>query len=35
MMSKSDIDQVCIYTIRTLSMGAVQTANSGHDLPYS
>jgi transketolase len=29
-MSVSDIDQLCIDTIRTLSMDAVQKANSGH-----
>ncbi len=29
-MNKSDIDQLCINTIRTLSMDAVQKANSGH-----
>jgi transketolase len=29
-MSASDIDQLCIDTIRTLSMDAVQKANSGH-----
>ncbi len=29
-MSKQDIDQLCINTIRTLSMDAVQQANSGH-----
>ena len=29
-MSDSSIDQVCINTIRTLSMDAVQQANSGH-----
>ena len=28
--SKSEIDQLCINTIRTLSMDAVQQANSGH-----
>src|ERR1700749_5086548 len=27
---KSDIDELCINTIRTLSMDAVQKANSGH-----
>lgn len=27
---KKEIDQLCINTIRTLSMDAVQTANSGH-----
>ena len=26
----SDIDQLCINTIRTLSMDAIQKANSGH-----
>jgi transketolase len=30
MMSKSDLDLACINTIRTLSMDAVQAANSGH-----
>src|SRR5580765_6144347 len=29
-MSKTDIDQLCINTIRTLAMDAVQQANSGH-----
>ncbi|MFL5041390.1 MAG: transketolase [Xanthobacteraceae bacterium] len=29
-MSATDIDQLCIDTIRTLSMDAVQKANSGH-----
>src|SRR6202163_4006748 len=29
-VSKTDIDQLCINTIRTLSMDAVQQANSGH-----
>ena len=29
-MSKQNIDQLCINTIRTLSMDAVQQANSGH-----
>jgi transketolase len=29
-MSASDTDQLCIDTIRTLSMDAVQKANSGH-----
>ena len=29
-MSKQDIDQLCINTIRTLSIDAVQQANSGH-----
>jgi transketolase len=29
-MSKQNIDQLCIDTIRTLSMDAVQQANSGH-----
>ena len=29
-MSQSSIDQLCINTIRTLSMDAVQQANSGH-----
>jgi transketolase len=29
-MSSSDLDQLCINTIRTLSMDAVQQANSGH-----
>src|ERR1700689_4664820 len=28
--SKSSIDELCINTIRTLSMDAVQQANSGH-----
>ncbi len=28
--SKTDIDQLCINTIRTLSLDAVQKANSGH-----
>jgi len=26
----SDVDQLCINTIRTLAMDAVQTADSGH-----
>ncbi len=30
LMSQSSIDQLCINTIRTLSMDAVQQANSGH-----
>jgi transketolase len=30
MPSKSDLDTTCINTIRTLSMDAVQAANSGH-----
>ncbi|HEY4490405.1 MAG TPA: transketolase [Acidobacteriota bacterium] len=30
MMAKKDLDQLCINTIRTLSMDAVQQANSGH-----
>src|SRR6516164_9622706 len=30
MMGKSDLDLTCINTIRTLSMDAVQAANSGH-----
>src|SRR4030088_2050429 len=29
-MMNKDIDQLCINTIRTLSMDAVQQANSGH-----
>jgi transketolase len=29
-VAKKDIDQLCINTIRTLSMDAVQQANSGH-----
>ncbi len=29
-MSTSTVDQLCINTIRTLSMDAVQQANSGH-----
>ena len=29
-MSQQDLDQLCINTIRTLSMDAVQQANSGH-----
>jgi transketolase len=29
-VSKIQIDQLCINTIRTLSMDAVQQANSGH-----
>ena len=28
--TQQDIDQLCINTIRTLSMDAVQQANSGH-----
>ena len=30
MLGKNDLDAVCINTIRTLSMDAVQAANSGH-----
>jgi transketolase len=30
MVSKNDLDTTCINTIRTLSMDAVQAANSGH-----
>ena len=30
MMAKGEIDALCINTIRTLSMDAVQEANSGH-----
>ena len=30
MTQQSDLDQLCINTIRTLSMDAVQAANSGH-----
>jgi transketolase len=30
MLGKSDLDAMCINTIRTLSMDAVQAANSGH-----
>src|ERR1700752_3725771 len=30
MMINKEIDQLCINTIRTLSMDAVQAANSGH-----
>src|SRR4029434_1558419 len=29
-MKKADLDQLCINTIRTLSLDAVQKANSGH-----
>jgi transketolase len=29
-VSRADIDQLCVNTIRTLSMDAVQAANSGH-----
>ncbi len=29
-MTNKEIDQLCIHTIRTLSMDAVQAANSGH-----
>jgi transketolase len=29
-MSQDDLDQLCVNTIRTLSMDAVQKANSGH-----
>ncbi|HYA78723.1 MAG TPA: hypothetical protein VED65_00165, partial [Candidatus Bathyarchaeia archaeon] len=29
-MSEHTLDQVCINTIRTLSIDAVQQANSGH-----
>src|SRR5579864_9677913 len=29
-MNTNDLDQLCINTIRTLSMDAVQQANSGH-----
>jgi hypothetical protein len=27
---RTDIDQLCVNTIRTLSMNAVRAANSGH-----
>jgi hypothetical protein len=30
MQDRTDLDTVCINTIRTLSMDAVQAANSGH-----
>lgn len=30
MISRSDFDQLCINTIRTLSLDAIQKANSGH-----
>jgi len=30
MLGKNDLDATCINTIRTLSMDAVQAANSGH-----
>src|SRR6059036_445384 len=30
MVAAVDLDQLCISTIRTLSMDAVQAANSGH-----
>jgi hypothetical protein len=30
MMAQTQIDQLCINTIRTLSMDAIQHANSGH-----
>src|SRR5436190_7338436 len=30
MQNRNDIDTICINTIRTLSMDAVQAANSGH-----
>lgn len=30
MISRSDLDQLCINTIRTLSLDAIQKANSGH-----
>ena len=30
MKDKNDLDATCINTIRTLSMDAVQAANSGH-----
>jgi transketolase len=30
MQDKSDLDSLCINMIRTLSMDAVQAANSGH-----
>src|SRR6185295_16293652 len=30
MVNKNDLDTTCINTIRTLSMDAVQAANSGH-----
>src|SRR5205085_11155354 len=30
MVSQSNLDELCINTIRTLSMDAVQAANSGH-----
>lgn len=30
MTSRSDLDQLCINTIRTLSLDAIQKANSGH-----
>ena len=29
-MSNTDLDALCINTVRTLSMDAVQKANSGH-----
>ena len=29
-MTREQLDQLCINTIRTLSMDAVQQANSGH-----
>ena len=29
-MTRDDLDQLCINTIRTLSMDAIQKANSGH-----
>ena len=29
-MTNSQLDQLCISTIRTLSIDAVQAANSGH-----
>src|SRR6516165_8884666 len=28
--TKDDIDQLCVNTVRTLAMDAVQAANSGH-----
>jgi len=30
MQTATDLDQLCINTIRTLSLDAVQKANSGH-----
>ncbi|MEA2468374.1 MAG: transketolase, partial [Thermoleophilaceae bacterium] len=29
-MDRNDLDELCVNTIRTLSMDAVQRANSGH-----